>query len=72
MYYPRLGIRYATSTDGITWQPGNNGEPVITAGPDGSWYEKRVFAGGLIMQLDTLRMFFRGDNDTIFSKVGYA
>ena len=67
-------IYYATSEDGITWIKANGNNPVIERGAPGTWNDGWVLPPGLIMNNDTLHMFFNGHDSTedYFSRTGYA
>ena len=69
-------IRYATSTDGISWDLYES-NPVMLRGPNGSFYDYLIETGGLFVNNDTVHMLFTG-MDGSFSdpdsrmRLGYA
>jgi predicted GH43/DUF377 family glycosyl hydrolase len=71
-HYEEIG--HATSEDGINWER-DTANPVLNLGPDGSFYDYRMFAGPLIFRNDTLHMFFSGydiHDGTQHPMIGYA
>ena len=61
---------YATSIDGINWKkhPDN---PVLSAGPSGSWDDGGPRAGTVIKDGEIFRMWFNANNNGI-TRIGYA
>jgi predicted GH43/DUF377 family glycosyl hydrolase len=57
---------HAMSEDGIHWTRDTN-NPVIPLGPDGSFYDWRLFPGNIVNQNDTLIMMFMGFDGTTFA-----
>ena len=78
MYYTsgwNEDIDYATSEDGFTWVKSTENNPVIERGAPGTWNDEWVTPGGLIMNNDTLHMFFDGRDGTTnnyYKRTGYA
>ena len=66
-------IGYANSTDGIHWNR-YNGNPILNAGPPGSWDSFEVLHPNVIRDdgSGTYKMWYTGDNDNIHYKIGYA
>ena len=65
MYYMRTtghhGIGLATSPDGINWTK-YSGNPVLTAGPRGSWDDEWFEVGGVVWDGRLFHMWFRAQN----------
>jgi predicted GH43/DUF377 family glycosyl hydrolase len=70
-------IGYATSQDGINWVKDNLNNPVITTGPDSSFYSHRAWAPRVLFYADTFHMWFAGwdgfsTNPIRYFRIGYA
>jgi predicted GH43/DUF377 family glycosyl hydrolase len=65
----RIGL--ATSQDGIAWTK-YSGNPVLEPGPSGTWDDKTLVIGGVIMVQDTFRMWYTGYNISGITRIGYA
>jgi predicted GH43/DUF377 family glycosyl hydrolase len=63
-------IGYATSPDGIHWSK-DSSNPVLTAGPAGSWESAYVDASPVILEGKTYKMWYTG-SDASRSRIGYA
>lgn len=65
MYYMRTtghhGIGLATSSDGINWTKDSD-NPVLTAGPKGSWDDEWFEVGGVVWGEGLFHMWFRAQN----------
>jgi predicted GH43/DUF377 family glycosyl hydrolase len=59
-----IGIGYATSTDGITWN--KHAGPVLSPGPAGSWDGANVGLGSVIWDGSKYWMWYRGAGLTTF------
>ena len=64
-------IGYATSPDGVDWTKVGSVNPVLSAGPSGSWDDDRVGHPSVIFDGTTYKMWYRG-NDGQTSRIGYA
>lgn len=76
MYYMRTvgnhGVGLATSHDGINWTK-YWGNPVLTAGPPGSWDDGWFQVGGVAQQGQLFHMWFRAQNSRWGGgSIGYA
>ncbi len=65
--YERVG--YATSPDGTVWTK-YAGNPVMDVGPAGSWNDRIVRPGTVIIDGDIFKMWFFGGTSTV--QIGYA
>lgn len=65
---PRIGL--ATSSDGHTWS--KHGEPVLAAGPRGSWDERGAADPYVIRQQGRLFMFYLGQDRARRQRLGVA
>jgi len=63
-------IGYATSTDGTTWSK-HSANPVMTGRP-GEWDQPGVHTPSVILDGDTLRMWYVGGNGIDHAPIGYA
>lgn len=57
-------IGYATSEDGIQWTKYSE-NPVLDLGPAGSWDDRHIFSGPVLVMGDTLKMWYVGYDGTI-------
>jgi hypothetical protein len=64
-------IGFATSSDGIAWRK-YSGNPVLAPGPSGSWDQKTLVIGAVIMVRDTFRMWYTGLDANGLTRIGYA
>ena len=64
-------IGYATSPDGINWTRNPN-NPVLNPGAPGSWDDQAVQQPVVLLDGDTLRMWYHGTRDFNIFKIGYA
>lgn len=67
----RLAIGYATSSNGINWAKDLINSPVITTGPEGSFYDTKVTASLVVNYRDTLHMLFAGFNGDGYVPICY-
>lgn len=66
----QLAIGFASSQDGTHWT--KHGEPVLAAGPSGSWDEGGVESPSVVWNGTTFLMYYDGSNGTVTSDVGVA
>jgi beta-1,2-mannobiose phosphorylase / 1,2-beta-oligomannan phosphorylase len=64
-------IGYATSPDGIVWTK-HAGNPVLTAGPAGSWDEANIVHIYVMLEAGTYKMWYTGVNSSNFGRIGFA
>ena len=64
-------IGYATSSDGVTWDK-YAGNPVLTAGPSGSWDSRFISKPSVIKNGTTYEMWYYAYNDNWESAIGHA
>jgi predicted GH43/DUF377 family glycosyl hydrolase len=60
-----VGIGYATSQDGVTWNIRSS--PVLTAGPQGAWDSGSVSVGSVLRNGTEFLMYYRGTNPTTYA-----
>ncbi|MEJ2596195.1 MAG: T9SS type A sorting domain-containing protein [bacterium] len=71
MYFGNAsGISYAWSTDGITWTLYDD-NPVIEKLP-GTFYDYGILPSGMILENDTIHMWFSGATGIVSWRIGYA
>jgi hypothetical protein len=63
-------VGYATSEDGIKWTK-YIGNPVLELGPAGSWDDNYILSGPVLVEGDSLKMWYTGTNGSIW-KTGLA
>ncbi|KAA3614185.1 MAG: T9SS C-terminal target domain-containing protein [Calditrichaeota bacterium] len=61
---PRTG--YATSEDGTSWELGNNANPVLEPGEEGTFDDSGIWCGSVIFQDSVYRMWYGGDAEPDF------
>ena len=74
-FYKHFNIGYAWSSDGIVWT--KYSKPVLPLGSTGSWDDAQVMGPWVILDSDTLRMWYTGADTTyppasVISGIGYA
>ena len=74
-FYKHFQIGYAWSYDGINWT--KYSYPVLPLGSAGSWDDTQVMGPWVILEKDTLRMWYTGADNTyppasVISAIGYA
>ena len=62
---------YATSTDGINWEPGNDNQPVLTSGPE-LWENWDIFFPSVLWHDGQYKMWYTGQCYGCDFKLGYA
>jgi predicted GH43/DUF377 family glycosyl hydrolase len=65
-------IGLATSTDGLTWQKDNNGEPIFKHGPPGSFDSTKIDHPAVLHFDGKFHMWYTAGDDRSAYKVGYA
>jgi len=86
-FYKQFQIGYAWSHDGVNWTKYNNpatsnlpytqSDPILSLGSAGSWDDHQVMSPWVILQADTLKMWYAGSDTTyppvsVISAIGYA
>jgi hypothetical protein len=64
-------IGYATSPDGVTWTK-YSGNPVLRPGQPDSWEGQLVISPFVIVENDTLKMWYRGNDNKNVMRLGLA
>ena len=67
---PVAKIGMATSSDGVIWTK-YNGNPIIDAGPAGSWDDSGVVQNTVIKDGSTFKMWYAASDGT-YNRIGYA
>ncbi len=65
-----IRIGYAISQDGLAWTK-YKGNPVINEGSDGTWDDKFLFVGSVILDDSTYNLWYGGFDGGIW-RIGYA